>query len=226
MRTSTSRAASDRSFAVPSHLVGAAALHANRGVVGRHLLDPAPELGQGGLHGSPVGGRSLPRGQLAVEVVGRRAGAEGDHRPVRLVVGQVVLDQPRGTAEEDRQHASRERIERAAVPDASHAGQAPDDGDHVVRGGPGGLVDDEDAVVGPVTEGTATRVMRSRPGAARSAARLGQDERPSHRPSGTAHGRAGGAGMPSAAEAPAEHGGVDAAVARADADPRPVAVLP
>ena len=66
----------------------------------------------------------------------------------------MVLHEPRGTPDEDRQHAAGERIEGAAVPDASHAGQAPDEVDQVVRRGTDGLVDHEDAVVGPVPEGS------------------------------------------------------------------------
>ena len=58
----------------------------------------------------------------------------------------MVFDEARGLAEEDGQHAARERVERAAVPDALRRGQTPDEPDDVVGGRPDRLRDDEDAV--------------------------------------------------------------------------------
>ena len=60
---------------------------------------------------------------------------KADQRAVFLVVGQVVFDQPRRVAEEDRQHAGGERIERPAVTDSLDAGQAAHERHDVVRGG-------------------------------------------------------------------------------------------
>ena len=71
----------------------------------------------------------------------------------KRIVGVVVLvgaaqelREPRRAAEDERQHAGRQRIERAGVADAALAERAPRRGDDVVRRRPGGLVDDEHAV--------------------------------------------------------------------------------
>ena len=100
-----------------------------------------------------------------------------------LRVAEVVLDEARRAAEVERQHAGRERIERAAVADARVAGQAADERHDVVGRGPGRLRGDEDAVHaagrGRSRGGRARRVARPRPGPAGSRRRA--DARSSRR---------------------------------------------
>ena len=74
-----------------------------------------------------IGRRTVGRRQLALEVVGRRRRAEADRRAVRLPVAEVVLDDARRVAEEHRQDARRERVERPAVADPLRRGQPPDE---------------------------------------------------------------------------------------------------
>src|SRR3990172_8740413 len=145
-------------------------------IVRRHLADPAAEGAQARLSRGPIGCPPLARRQLTVEVVGRRASAEGDHGAIRLLVGHVVLDEPRGAPDEYRQHASRERVERAAVSHAPDAGQAAHEGHDVVGGGAGRLVHDDDAVERAVARGagsTPPRGGRAPPGRRASARKTG-----------------------------------------------------
>ena len=77
----------------------------------------------------------------------------------------MVLDDARRVAEEDRQDARRERVERPAVADPLRGRQPTDERDDVVRGRAGRLGDDEDAVEpGPSDE----RATLSAPSAATS----------------------------------------------------------
>ena len=128
------------------HRVGPPAADLDRAVGRRPLRDRPEEAGQRRLDRGSRRRRPGRRGQLALEVVGRGRGAEADRRAIRLAIAEVVLDDARPVAEEDRQHARRERIERAAVADALGRRQAADEGDDVVRGRAGRLGDDEDAV--------------------------------------------------------------------------------
>ena len=105
-----------------------------------------PESVEGGLDGRAIERGAVERRELAVEVVGRRGRSQRDGRTIGLVVREVVLDHPRGPPDEHRQDAARERVERAAVADPTHPGQAPDEGHDVVRRRSHRLVDDEDAV--------------------------------------------------------------------------------
>ena len=79
--------------------------------------------------GGPSLGVSSP-----VDVVGARGRAEADGGAIGLPVGQVELDDARAAAQEDRQDARGERVERPAVPDALRRRQAPDQRHDVVRG--------------------------------------------------------------------------------------------
>ena len=128
------------------HRVRAASADLDRAVGRWPLRDRAGQAGECRLDRGSRRGRTGGGRQLALEVVGRRRRPEADRRAVRLAVAEVVLDDPRAVAEEDRQHARRERIERPAVPDALRGGQPPDEGDDVVRGRAGRLGDDEDAI--------------------------------------------------------------------------------
>ena len=89
----------------------------------------------------------VPRADLCAIAVGRvGCEAETDDRFVGLVAGAQESSQPRRTADDERQHARRQRIERAGVPDPPLAQDAPHSRDDVVRRGTGRLVDDEQAV--------------------------------------------------------------------------------
>ena len=92
---------------VPGQFVGVAAGHADRRVVGWDLLDLAAEADQCFLDRLACRGGTVARRQFAVDVVGRRARAEGDQGAVFLLVSRVVLDEARGMAQEDGQDARR-----------------------------------------------------------------------------------------------------------------------
>src|SRR6185369_16863113 len=128
------------------HRVGATAADLDRGVRGRLLQLRAEERGQCRFERLPNRRRALGGGQLAVEVVGRRAGTEAHGGAIGLVVAEVVLDEARRATEEQRQHAGCERIERAAVADPARSAEATDERDDVVRRRSGGLLDHEDPV--------------------------------------------------------------------------------
>jgi hypothetical protein len=86
---------------------------------------PQPRLG--------VGGDRRRRHQgIAFAVVGGRRDAEADGRPVALVVAGQVGREPRRLADEDHDHAARQRIERAGVSDALLAEDTADPADDVV----------------------------------------------------------------------------------------------
>ncbi len=93
--------------------------------------------------GDVVGGHR--RRGLALGVVGGGRDAEPDRGVVRLLGEHQVAEQPGGAVDAEHQHAGRHRVEGAGVADLAGAGQPPDPGDHVVRGHPAGLVDDDQA---------------------------------------------------------------------------------
>ena len=127
-------------------LVRAPSRDLDRAVVGRDLADRAGEGGQACDHGVAGDRRAVNRRPLAVDVVRRRPLAEADRRPVALRRPEVILDEPRRAPQEHGQDARGERVERPAVADPARRRQAPDEADHVVRGRPRGLGDDQDAV--------------------------------------------------------------------------------
>ena len=130
----------------PGHGVGPSTGDLDGGEGRGSLLDRPGQTRKRRLDGLAGRRGSVTRGQLALEVVGRRRGAEADRRPIGLVVGQVELDDAGRLAQEHGQHARCERVQRAAVPDALGGGQPSDEADDVVRRRSDRLVDDEDAV--------------------------------------------------------------------------------
>jgi hypothetical protein len=109
---------------------------------GRHLLDRAGQPGDPGLDlvVLQVGCRRH-RDDLALGVVGHRAGTEPDRRVVGLVRQRKVTQQPGGPLDPEHQQAGGHRVERAGVTDAPGAGEATGARDDVVGGQTSGLVD-------------------------------------------------------------------------------------
>ena len=133
-----------------------------------------------------------------------------------LPIGEMELDDPRPAAEEQRQDARRERIQRPAVADALRRGQPADEADDVVRGRADRLVDDEDAVeAGPeglVRHGQRATSAARRPASARTAGRAWSTGSSTVAPAARA--------CPPPPNCAGQHGGVDPAGLRPDADPR------
>ena len=194
-------------LARPRERVGPAAADLDRAVGRRALRDRAGQPGECRLDRLARRGRSVGRRQLALEVVGRRRRAEADRRAIGLPIAQVVFDDPRRVAQEDRQHAGRERIERAAMPDPFGRGQPADERDDVVRGRAGRLGDDEDAVEArdPATSGP-----RSAGQLGDEPTRLGEDRR-SRLGERRSHGRTRRPRVAAPAEPAGEDRGVDPA---------------
>src|SRR5437899_1456154 len=90
------------------------------------------------------------RQNAAAHVVGVRRQSEADRREVLLALVDEIGCELRRLPDEDRQHAGRVGIERARVPDATHAQTATNDRDNIERGRAAPLVDDEDAGAGEV----------------------------------------------------------------------------
>ena len=63
----------------------------------------------------------------------------GPYLPPKCRVGDKL-------PEEQWQHACREGVQRPAVADATGPGEPPHEGDHVVRGRPGWLFEDENSI--------------------------------------------------------------------------------
>jgi hypothetical protein len=76
--------------------------------------------------------------------LGRRA--EPDAGFVLFVGGAEERGEPGGAPDHEGQDTRGQRIERAGVADPAEAERAPHPRDHIVRGRPGGFVDDENAV--------------------------------------------------------------------------------
>jgi hypothetical protein len=86
----------------------------------------------------------IRRNAFRIVCIGGRA--EPNSGDVLLVGAGEEDGEPGRASDDERQHASRKRIERTGVPDAFDAESASDDGDDVVRGWSGGLIYDENAV--------------------------------------------------------------------------------
>jgi hypothetical protein len=116
----------------PGQRVRPAARDLDRAEGGRALLDRTAEAGKRRLDGRPGRDRAARRRQRPLEIVGRRRRPETGGRAIALAIAEVVLDEARRPAEEDRQDAAGERVERAAVADPFRAGQPSDQSDDVV----------------------------------------------------------------------------------------------
>ena len=194
------------------HRVRAATADLDRAVGRRPLRDRAGQPGECRLDRrlasgpGPSAGVSSPSRSSVV-----------DDAP-KQTVARYALRSPRwysttrvAVAEEDRQHARCERIERPAVPDALRGGQPPDEGDDVVRGRAGRLGDDEDAIepgaqrrARHVSAGARRRAGSPRPGPA--AVRPRPATRSRHRPPGHVRRRRTGRSGPSHRRRPAWSG--------------------
>ncbi len=84
--------------------------------------------------------------RVAIGVVGIGGEAEADHAFVSFLRCSVELRQAREIADDEREHAGGQRIERAEMTDATLAKNAAHAGDHVVRGPTRGLIDDDNAI--------------------------------------------------------------------------------
>ena len=82
----------------------------------------------------------------AVGIVGVGGEAEAERRVVALAASRVKLREPRGAAEQQHQHAGRQRIERAQMADLAESEDAAHGVDDVVRRPALRLVDDQGAV--------------------------------------------------------------------------------
>ena len=145
--------------------------------------------------------------------------AEADRRPVALRAAEVVLDEAGRAAEEHRQHAGGERVERPAVAHAPRGREPAHEPDDVVGRGPGRLGDDEHAVE---PAAAVPRAHRRTSAARRSATSRRAGTASS---SGTRDRRPGRPGVPAAAEGPGQHGRVHAARPRADGQARRAVLL-
>jgi hypothetical protein len=85
-------------------------------------------------------------GWRAERVVRISGDAEPDLRVVALVVDAEKPGEARGASQHEHEEPAGQWIERARMADAPLAGHAPHARDDVVRGRPGGLVEEEDAV--------------------------------------------------------------------------------
>ena len=151
-------------LAAPGNVVGALALHLDRRILRRDLLDQADELRQ--RRADLVVGRPLLAGggDRAGGVVGVARLAEAQRELVGLARVHDVGHGLGRLAHGDRQHAGGQRIERAAMADLLRLGQALDHADDMGRGHAGGLVDHQPAV--DRAPGGLTARHRSRPPAA------------------------------------------------------------
>ena len=190
----TSRGGELDGLAGTRHRVRSAATDLDRAVCRRALRDRAGQPGECRPDARAIGAGPVGGCQLALEVVRRRGRPEADRRTIRLAIAQVVLDDPRRVAEEDRQHAGRERVERPAVSDAFRGGQSSNQCDHIVRGRAGGLGDDRiPSSPGPSDERATISATGRRRGASprpgRAVARRRAPIRSTHRPRGRDHRR-------------------------------------
>lgn len=116
---------------------------------GRHLVDEAEKSGSEFPDGIEVeSDRDSLAHRLAVGVIRIGGEAEADHAFVGFLRGGVELRQARETSGDEREHAGGERIQRAEMADGALLQNMAHAVDHVVRGEPGGLIDDDDAIHG------------------------------------------------------------------------------
>ena len=105
-------------LAGPGHGIGPPAGDLDRAVRRRPLQDRTGQSGECRLDRRACRRGPLARRQLALEVVGRRRGAETDRRAVGLAVAQVVLDDARPVARGRSAGRPRRRIQGPAMTDA------------------------------------------------------------------------------------------------------------
>ncbi len=131
----------------PSEIVRTLAADVLRGECGRHLVERPDEPADGGFERMPRRQRGFAHdGAVGILGVGLRPECDDGVIALRLVVH--VAHEPRGAAEEENQESGRERVERPRVPDSFLAEGAPRDGDDVVRGDAGRLVDEQQTFSG------------------------------------------------------------------------------
>jgi len=113
----------------------------------RDLLDEAEECGGEGLQlfEAGVGGADLAHG-FAIGIVSVGGEAEADHAFVVFLGSGVELRQAREVADDEREHAGGERIERAQMADGALLENPAHAVNHVVGSPTGGFVDDENAI--------------------------------------------------------------------------------
>ena len=90
---------------LPGELVGPPAADLEGAVCRRPLLDRPAELAQRRFDGLARGSGPRAAHELAVAIVRLRRGSEADRGPVCLRIAHVVLDNPCGQTQEDRQDA-------------------------------------------------------------------------------------------------------------------------
>ena len=132
--------------ALTGHVVGALARDLDRGEGGRDLHDVADEAGQGGAQLVIAGPDRRGAGHLPVGVVGVARLAEAEREAIHLGPVHDVGHGLGGVPERDRQHAGRQRVERAAMARLLRVERTLDPVDHVRAGDPRRLVDDEPPV--------------------------------------------------------------------------------
>ena len=89
------------------------------------------------------------RSRRAIRVIGIGGIAEVNDALVNFIVASVELRQPRGAADDQRQHAGGRRVQRAQVPHLARVRDAAHLVDHIVRGPLRRLVDYDHSIHGP-----------------------------------------------------------------------------
>ena len=143
----TSRGSSSTDLAAARQIVGPLAMYLHRGIAAAAAASPCRRTAAAPLRCSTSDGRRslLPMTAPSASSVSR-ASPKRIVKSIRLAAVHHVGNGLGGLAQRDRQHAGRQRIERAAMPDLLRAGEAPDRADHLGRSRSLALVDDQPAV--------------------------------------------------------------------------------
>ena len=122
-------------------------LHLDRGDLRRGPPRPTSgsAIGTQGL-GDGAAAPDVGCGRLTEGIVGGRGHAEPNHGAVGLRGGAEELGEARRPAEDERQDAGSDRVERSGVTDLAQVPQASDHGHDIVRGRALRFVDDQHAV--------------------------------------------------------------------------------
>src|SRR5271165_641237 len=135
----------DRRFIAPGEFVGSAPIDLDRRIGWRPLLDRTDKGGEDRLDRLTARPCRVFADDLALAVIGRARNAPADAKAIPLAAGHCVSRRLGRFAKGDRQHAGRQRVERAGVSDLC-PGAAANHLDDPVRGEAERLVDDEPAV--------------------------------------------------------------------------------
>ena len=127
----------------PSGIIGTSAPNGDGRETRRHLVarsHEARELDFGPPWVEELAGHVSSRRDLALSVVGRRLGAEGEGCPIPLAVEREKPEELRSLPYAHDEHSRGSRVKRTRMPNALLAHGAPHTGDHVVAREANGLV--------------------------------------------------------------------------------------